>query len=445
MKILAFAFTFWCITMSVSAQHVGIGTTNPQYLLDVHQQEEEGLTVARFKTNHLFSDILFESEHASLRLGVYDNLGSIGTTNPSDFLIMANNVSGFRMKHSTQYVGLGQSNPEHRLHVSENQSNRTTARFNTIGGYSDILVDNATQKLLLGVNVAGAYVGTQSMDDLQFLTGGAARMTIRQSNGHVGIGTTLPESRIHVNSGQNQTIARFRSNFSIGDIILGSSSGDMTLSVTPISASIQAISPQDLILAMNNFEAFIIKNNTHYVGINHSTPDHRLHVLESSSALARFQSTSNTSKLMVDTGSKQTLLGTDLTGGYVGTNSPDNFYLMTHQTRRLTVQHTTGNVGIATETPQATLDVDGSLRTRYSGTQVITPFNSTGVQTVTITIPEVPAGWNFLNTVVLASNADGNAVFTINQTKLTSLTTLDLVCNVTTTGLARINWVIFKL
>jgi hypothetical protein len=104
-----------------------------------------------------------------------------------------------------------------------------------------------------------------------------------------------------------------------------------------------------------------------------------------------------------------------------------------------------GDVGIGTPTPTATLDVDGSIKTKYSGSIVPSEFVSTGLQTKTITIPALPAGYDFTNTVVLVTNSDGTAVFTIHQVKLTSLTTIDVKCTVISTGNVRLNYVVFRI
>ena len=101
-----------------------------------------------------------------------------------------------------------------------------------------------------------------------------------------------------------------------------------------------------------------------------------------------------------------------------------------------------GKVGIGT-IPTTDLDVDGGIRTRYSGSVVVTTTGS-GVQTVNLPISAIPADWNFGNTVVLVSCSDGNYGI-IEQAKVTSLTNIALQYNVIAAGITRFNYIIFRM
>jgi hypothetical protein len=103
----------------------------------------------------------------------------------------------------------------------------------------------------------------------------------------------------------------------------------------------------------------------------------------------------------------------------------------------------TGNVGIGTSNPTATLDVNGSIKTKYSGTIITTP-PGTGNQLFNLNIPVLPAGWDVTNTVVLVSIADGG-YGQIGQAKILNSTTLEIRENVSVAGATRYNYVIFKL
>jgi len=63
---------------------------------------------------------------------------------------------------------------------------------------------------------------------------------------------------------------------------------------------------------------------------------------------------------------------------------------------------------------------------------------------VNLTIPALPAGWDFSNTLVMVSAADGISGI-IYQTKLTSATNIQLFFEANATGPTRFNYIVFKL
>jgi N-acetylneuraminic acid mutarotase len=113
--------------------------------------------------------------------------------------------------------------------------------------------------------------------------------------------------------------------------------------------------------------------------------------------------------------------------------------------KNLLHQVTTFNkVGIGLTNPSASLDVEGGIRTKYSGTQVKSVPGGTSI--INLTIPSLPFDWDFTNTMVTVTNVDGQSG-TIYQTKLTSLTNIQVyfTSNSGTASTARFNYIIFKL
>jgi hypothetical protein len=101
-------------------------------------------------------------------------------------------------------------------------------------------------------------------------------------------------------------------------------------------------------------------------------------------------------------------------------------------------------VGIGTSIPTTELDVVGGIRTTYSGSQVKSVPGGTSI--INLTIPSLPFGWDFTNTMVIVTNVDGQSG-TIYQAKLTTYFNIQLyfTSNSGTASAARFNYIIFKL
>ena len=103
-----------------------------------------------------------------------------------------------------------------------------------------------------------------------------------------------------------------------------------------------------------------------------------------------------------------------------------------------------GNVGIGLNLPTTKLDVNGGIRTKFSGTFVSGNLLDSVLTVVSIPIPTLPNGWDFKNTVVLVSNADG-AIGQVLQANLSSLTNINVSYFPVASGTVRFNWVVLKL
>jgi len=128
-------------------------------------------------------------------------------------LFDANAVPTLVLDRKTAEIGIGTSLMEAPLHVQEGSAGAVTANSNSIavferssGGFVSVLGPDGTSKGILfgreSDNDSGGIVYDQasvSNESMQFRTGGnSTKMTIR-STGDVGIGTTSPSFRLHVN------------------------------------------------------------------------------------------------------------------------------------------------------------------------------------------------------------------------------------------------------
>jgi hypothetical protein len=103
-----------------------------------------------------------------------------------------------------------------------------------------------------------------------------------------------------------------------------------------------------------------------------------------------------------------------------------------------------GNSGFGTTTPTTTLDVNGGIRTKYSGTIIQSVTGTGSAALVNLTIPALPTGWDLTNTLVMVTVADGISGI-IYSTKLTSTTNIQLYFDANAIGPTRFNYIIFKL
>lgn len=107
-------------------------------------------------------------------------------------------------------VGIGTNNPLQKLHVNGNiRGNQTggALRIQTSYGYTDVGARNSSYAHFVtdrpyfyfnkGIKVNSGIISSYD-ENLTLRTSGTTRMTIK-TNGNVGIGTTSPSSRLHVN------------------------------------------------------------------------------------------------------------------------------------------------------------------------------------------------------------------------------------------------------
>jgi hypothetical protein len=177
--------------------NIGIGISNP--LSKLHIISSPYTNVAQFETTSGWGQILVGNGTIYCDLGADEAKGYCGSNSDHDFSIRAGGDDRIFIKHSNGFIGLGNTNPFHILDIQANSNNTIAAFRNTTADNANIAVSNGSASVDFGLNNAGGYVGSVLAGDFRIRTNYAVRMYFRHSDGYVGIGTELPEQRLHVN------------------------------------------------------------------------------------------------------------------------------------------------------------------------------------------------------------------------------------------------------
>lgn len=338
-------------------------------------------------------------------------MGNSGTNSSTNFVGTTDNISlRFRTNNTEKAVidsignvGIGTSTPGERLHVYKT-SGDAIIRVETPSSSYESRIEFWKWS---GFNAAvGFYPGTS---DLRLRTGQASDVIMEpnstevmrvRSNGNVGIGTSTPSEKLEV-AGRIQA-TNPGTTPSGSNIILGSPANDIGITMNRGNGSggsaqrwdIKITSDLSLRFRTSNSADRVTFTNTGRVGIGTTAPDTTLHVVGSikmvdgnqatgyimvsdANGVGKWTDGSTISSLGNDwhiTGNSGTTAGTN----FIGTTDAVDWVIKTNNTERARVK-STGNVGIATTTPGATLDVNGSGIIGTSNTNTGTNAVATGI------------------------------------------------------------------
>ncbi len=180
---------------------VGIGTASPEQKLHV---EGRGIF-----DGGASSDILqIRNDNGSGVFGMTSNLFALDLASTSNFRIRQGSSVPLYLK-SDGNLGIGTTSPSAKLHISEQAESNyflkltgtlgtgNTYGFKTNGGNSQVL----SLYDITSTNRLAVFGDTE----IQFATTGTSRLYIG-SSGKVGIGTTSPNAKLEVASGQAKTV-----------------------------------------------------------------------------------------------------------------------------------------------------------------------------------------------------------------------------------------------
>lgn len=347
-------------------RNVGIGTSTPSNRLHVQGTSSGSAEVL------ITSDTDATNQVATLAFSIPAGLprsGMFGITrgaNTMDLTLFAQNTStefdAITILGLTGFVGIGDTSPDNRLDV-HSATTESAIAITSLGTNTDALIKFEVTT----DNVANFSIGVDDSDGDKFKISTTALGTddrvVIDSAGLVGIGTSTPAKRLHIEGTSGGSAE-----------VLISTDTDADGERSTLAFSIPAGEPRsgmfgtsrisntmDLALfargPAGEFDAITILGGTGFVGIGNTTPDNKLDVRNTSgeSAIA-------ITALVGDSLIKFELADTVATFSMgVDQSDSDKFKIGTTAlaaSTRMTID-SSGNVGIGTTSPSSLLEVDG--------------------------------------------------------------------------------------
>jgi hypothetical protein len=181
-----------------SAGNVGIGINNPAYVLDTHSGTTN--VAARFKSGDNQAWISVQDDDS----GTYGALFGTDSDAGHDIILADSSANKRLVINGSGQVGIGTSSPGVKLHVQSADQNvarieRTSGSGYTVFDIKDGVGTTGNSVILFSDTLAsnGSINYEHADDSMRFGTAGNEAIRIDNS-GNVGIGTTSPSSKLHV-------------------------------------------------------------------------------------------------------------------------------------------------------------------------------------------------------------------------------------------------------
>jgi hypothetical protein len=183
--------------MSLDGGKVGIGTTTPEYKLDVYAPD--GYFKARFQgpdgyitigpANSGWAHIYTDRPAFIFNQSVYSFPGNFSSFNTSDLTLQTNGTTRMTVRNTDGNVGIGTTSPSTKLSFGTNYAAKMISLYDYTGDWYGLGMGTYQMRLQVG-NTNARF---------SFFAGDATEVMTVKGNGNVGIGSISPNEKLTVN------------------------------------------------------------------------------------------------------------------------------------------------------------------------------------------------------------------------------------------------------
>jgi len=322
-------------------------------------------------------------------------------------------ISGSNVYIPSGNVGIGTNSPTAPLHVY-NSSGETNVTIESNGGNAKLDIDGADA--YVNFERYGSYkgaVGYRTAGDYLYLHKGGY---VVLKDGKLGVGEDNPQARLDV-SGEVRLWNKLIAHPDSDGLELTDNDGNTRVKIRDDAVEVADNSGNTRLKVINNGN----------VGIGTTSPNHPLHAKKASGNYeAKIETDSGEVDLILDGTSGNSTVTFQQNGSFLGSVGYDmaNDYLFLWEGGKVVVDD--GKLGVGTDSPAETLDVEGSMKVGTSGTPFLEIREIAGTTHASYHYKHIPypPGYTQDNTRVLCveiKRSNNNTVYGLNAADINYL------------------------